>query len=302
MNSFTIKGSAVELEDLIRLRMLALDLHKVKALPTRSKLIGEQRSKFRGQGREFIEMKHYQSGDDVRQIDWRQTAKKQSPFVRVMEEDRHSEHVIWLPLSARMFFGTRQCFKSVMACHWAAFLIWRFIQLKHPVRLVIEVGEDFQETFRITSPKEGAHACQLITRAHEFLTKNFHELKETQATQLPHWSGHPHVWILSDFQGEQFKRFQDAVTLKPASTLTCLQTLDTFDTKIPRAGQLPVKHKDHNGWIRTQDQRFQEHYQEQFEKHQNEIQNLCWQNHGQHHRHLNFEFNWQEVQQWPLHH
>jgi uncharacterized protein (DUF58 family) len=302
MDGFPIAGAAVALDDLLKLQSLALDLKKIKALPTRSKRLGEQRSKYRGQGREFIEMKHYQSGDDVRQIDWRQTAKKQTPFVRVMEEDRHSEHVIWLSLNARSYFGTRTCFKSVMACHWAAFLIWRFIQLKHPIRLIIQVGTDWQEEIRITSTRYGAQACQLICDAHQYLAENFHQLHDVKPEQTPHWNGHPNLWIISDFLGDELQRFQKAVTAKPATALTCLQTLDLFDLKLPDAPALPVKHNQRSGWIRTQDKTTQRKHIRSFTERQSQVNKLCWQFQGQLFDHVNNEFDWREVHSWPLHH
>ena len=302
MQGFDITGTTIDVNDLLKLQSLALDLNKLKARHSRSKRAGEQRSKYRGQGREFIEMKHYQSGDDVRQIDWRLTAKKQSPFVRVMEEDRHSEHVVWLALSARQYFGTKQCFKSVMACHWAAFLVWRFTQLKHPVRLFIQVTPNWQQEIKITHARHAAQACQLITEAHQYLSENFLTEPVQQDNQLPHWSGHPNLWLISDFLDDQLTLFKKAVATKPVTTVTCLQTMDAFDEHLPNVGALPVKNKHQSAWLMTNQAQLQKQYQDAFSAHVEEVKRFCWQYQGQLIQHHNHEFQWQEVQTWPLHH
>ena len=160
MQEFTIQGTEVSTKDLLNLQLLSIDLSQLNRQKTRSRRAGDQRSIFRGQGRKFIEMRQYQPGDDVRQIDWRLTARKQTPYVQVMEEDRHSEHLVWLDLSASSYFGTQRCFKSVLACHWAAFIIWRFVRLKHPIRLVVQVGANYQRQLRIGSQAAAAEACQ----------------------------------------------------------------------------------------------------------------------------------------------
>ncbi len=305
MQGFDITGTTIDVKDLLKLQTLAVDLNKLKAPHSRSKRAGEQRSKYRGQGREFIEMKHYQAGDDVRQIDWRLTAKKQSPYVRVMEEDRHSEHFIWLQLSARQYFGTQQCFKSVLACHWAAFLVWRFTQLKHPVRLFIQVAPGLQKEIRITHARHAAQACQMITDAHLYLSENFlaeTSASEAQATTLPHWNGHPNLWLISDFLDDQLSLFKKAVASKPVATVTCLQTMDAFDQKLPQVGALPVKNRHQSAWLMTHQPQLQKQYQEAFKLHVEEVNRFCWQHQGQLIQHHNHEFQWQEVQTWPLHH
>jgi uncharacterized protein (DUF58 family) len=299
MQDFVIQGTEVRVEDLLKLQTLAVDLKKLNARPSRSRRIGEQRSKYRGQGREFIEMKHYQTGDDVRQIDWRLTAKKQEPFVRVMQEDRHIEHVIWLPLSARQYFGTRVCFKSVLACHWAAFLVWRFHQLKHPVRLLIDVTPGWHREIKITSGRHAAQACKLICESHAYLAQNFNHSAEP-ALEAPHWSGHPNLWIISDFLDDQLPLYQRAIDSKPVATVTCLQTMDSFDERLPDVGSLPVKNQQQTAWLHTSERSLQQQYQHYFKTHIEAIKQFCWQHQGELIQHYNHSFHWKEVQSWPL--
>ncbi|MGA7981403.1 MAG: DUF58 domain-containing protein [Chromatiaceae bacterium] len=92
-----------------------------KVLATRS---GGHLSRFRGRGMEFDESRIYQPGDDVRNMDWRVTARAGKPHVKLFREER--ERPVWLlvDLGVSMRFGTRVAFKSVVAARAAALLAW----------------------------------------------------------------------------------------------------------------------------------------------------------------------------------
>jgi len=117
-------GVSVGLGELIALREEArrLDIaFRGKVLATRS---GGHLSRFRGRGMEFDESRVYQPGDDVRNMDWRVTARAGTPHVKLFREER--ERPVWLlvDLGASMRFGTRVAFKSVIAARAAALLAW----------------------------------------------------------------------------------------------------------------------------------------------------------------------------------
>jgi uncharacterized protein (DUF58 family) len=118
------RGVSVSLAELIALREEArrLDIApRGKVLATRS---GGHLSRFRGRGMEFDESRIYQPGDDVRNMDWRVTARAGKPHVKMFREER--ERPVWLlvDLGASMRFGTRVAFKSVVAARAAALLAW----------------------------------------------------------------------------------------------------------------------------------------------------------------------------------
>ena len=117
-------GIKLSLPNLIALREEARRLDIVprsKVLATRS---GGHLSRFRGRGMEFDESRAYQSGDDVRNMDWRVTARAGAPHVKLFREER--ERPLWLlvDLGPSMRFGTRVAFKSVIAARAAALLAW----------------------------------------------------------------------------------------------------------------------------------------------------------------------------------
>jgi uncharacterized protein (DUF58 family) len=117
-------GVTVGLSELIGLRQEArrLDIApRCKVLATRS---GGHLSRFRGRGMEFDESRVYQAGDDVRNMDWRVTARAGRPHVKLFREER--ERPLWLlvDLGPSMRFGTRVAFKSVVAARAASLLAW----------------------------------------------------------------------------------------------------------------------------------------------------------------------------------
>lgn len=118
--------------------MLYPDFHDLVSLKNRkstltypsSRLIkssnpGNYHSPFRGQGLEFDSVREYVPGDDIRNIDWRVTARMDSPHLKVFKEERERHTLICVDMNTSMRFGTRNTFKSVQAARIAALLGWR---------------------------------------------------------------------------------------------------------------------------------------------------------------------------------
>ena len=78
-------------------------------------------------GMEFAESRPYRSGDDVRSIDWRQTARRGTPYTKLFREEHERPVHLLVDLGASMRFGTRVAFKSVVAARAAALLAWQAV-------------------------------------------------------------------------------------------------------------------------------------------------------------------------------
>ena len=85
---------------------------------------GNYQSPFKGRGMEFDESRLYQPGDDIRNIDWRVTARTGKTHTKLFREERERPVFLWVDLRAPMFFATRGRFKSVMASYIASLLAW----------------------------------------------------------------------------------------------------------------------------------------------------------------------------------
>jgi uncharacterized protein (DUF58 family) len=116
-------GTRAALEDLLALRAAAAALG-LAAPPTAGEAGGAARSRLRGRGIEFEEVRAYAPGDDVRTIDWRVTARTGRPHTRVFRAERERPVYLLLDQRTPMFFGSRGCLKSVQALHALALFAW----------------------------------------------------------------------------------------------------------------------------------------------------------------------------------
>lgn len=133
-------GLFVTLEELVGMRRYAVYLRGLRRRKTFSRQAGEVKSAFKGRGMELEEIRGYTFGDDVRDIDWRVTARKDIPYTKLYAEEKDREIYIWLDLSAQMLFGTRKELKSVTAAKLAALLGWESLENKDRFGCVVFDG------------------------------------------------------------------------------------------------------------------------------------------------------------------
>ncbi len=133
----TSPGVYVSLSELVVLQHKARGFSFLPRQPVHSLLAGRHASRLRGRGLDFEELRHYQFGDDVRQIDWKASNRTRKTQLRVFTEER--ERVVLLVVDQRlsMFFGSQRCMKSVCAAEMAALAAWRVIFLKDRVGAVV---------------------------------------------------------------------------------------------------------------------------------------------------------------------
>ncbi|MDX1654777.1 MAG: DUF58 domain-containing protein, partial [Candidatus Competibacteraceae bacterium] len=85
---------------------------------------GLHASRFRGRGIDFQESRNYQPGDDIRNMDWRVTARTGRPHTKLYREERERPVILLIDTGPTLFFGTRVAFKSVIAARAAALIGW----------------------------------------------------------------------------------------------------------------------------------------------------------------------------------
>lgn len=112
------------LDDLIELRHQAHTLGLASHHLVNSAFHGVYASVFRGQGLNFEEVREYREGDDIRNMDWKVTARTNDPHLKVYREERERSVVLCVDKGPHMHFGTRGTFKSIQAARAAALLGW----------------------------------------------------------------------------------------------------------------------------------------------------------------------------------
>lgn len=136
LNKETVNIDKADIDPRISVSLKSLMLLKQPArrfvLPPHNKagshLAGRHNSKIRGRGLNFEEYRHYQIGDDVRNLDWPVTLRTGEPHVRVYSEEKDLPVVLCIDQRKSMFFASIDTMKSVVAAQIATCYAWRVIQ------------------------------------------------------------------------------------------------------------------------------------------------------------------------------
>jgi uncharacterized protein (DUF58 family) len=121
-------GIHLTAEELIALRPRCHALRLPMRQAAASALAGAYRSRFRGRGVDFLESRNYLPGDDIRNMDWRVTARTGKAHTKVFQEERERPVLVVLDASPSLYFGTRARLKSVAAGQMAAAIAWAAIK------------------------------------------------------------------------------------------------------------------------------------------------------------------------------
>ncbi|PSW23078.1 DUF58 domain-containing protein [Photobacterium swingsii] len=126
--------------DYSRLVRLQAQVDGFSFLPQRkagSALSGRHHSSFRGRGLNFEELRHYQQGDDIRNLDWKVTMRTGKPHVRSYTEEKDRSVILCVDQRSSMFFSSVNMMKSVVAAEIAALTAWRVLKDSDRVGFVI---------------------------------------------------------------------------------------------------------------------------------------------------------------------
>ncbi len=128
---------------------------------------GNYLSRNKGRGMEFDEVRHYQTGDDIRAIDWRVTARTGKTHTKLFREELERPVLIATDLSANMHFGSQLLFKSVQAAHVASLVAWHAKNRGDRLGGIVFNQNDHLE-LKPRSRKEGVlHYLHALTSLHQ---------------------------------------------------------------------------------------------------------------------------------------
>ena len=124
LSSLNTNGISLSMQELLQYQSKSrlIDLAGKKNI--QGKQAGNYIARSKGRGMEFDEVRHYQTGDDVRAIDWRVTARTGKTHTKLFREEIERPVLVATDLSKDMHFGSQLLFKSVQAAHLAALVAW----------------------------------------------------------------------------------------------------------------------------------------------------------------------------------
>ncbi|MGA9573675.1 MAG: DUF58 domain-containing protein [Lysobacterales bacterium] len=152
-----VRGDGIHLDasELIALKprcnALSLPMHR----PAASSLAGAYRSRFRGRGVDFLESRNYLPGDDIRNMDWRVTARTGRAHTKIFQEERERPVLVAVDISQSLYFGTRTRLKSVAAGQLAAAVAWASVRRGDRIGAFLFTSDDHRE-LRPTGGRRGA--------------------------------------------------------------------------------------------------------------------------------------------------
>ncbi|WP_075591342.1 DUF58 domain-containing protein [Labilibacter marinus] len=165
------KEIATTLDELMRLEFLTSNFSLLPNQPVHSVLSGKHASKLRGRGLDFSEVRKYVYGDDIRNIDWKVTARTKQTHTKVFNEEKERPCFVIVDQSSSMFFASEGKVKSVLAAQVAA--ISGFKVLKAGDRLGGLVFDD--DSFKTIQPKRSRnnmmHLLESIVAKNQALVK-----------------------------------------------------------------------------------------------------------------------------------
>jgi uncharacterized protein (DUF58 family) len=251
-------------------------LKKIRRLEIRTKGLtkhifsGEYHSAFKGRGMAFSEVRDYQIGDEVRTIDWNVTARYNSPYVKVFEEERELIVMLVIDISGSAAFGSTEKSKKDLALELAAVLAFSAISNNDKVGAIF-VSDHVE---RYIAPEKGRqHALIILRELIEHETKgkgtNLNEgLKFLRNTQKKRSIS----FVISDFIDDNDFMEGMRVTRKRHDTIA-IRISDRGESELPNVGFIRLFNAEsgETTWVNSSSQQIRDRFEEQFKTKEQKI-------------------------------
>ncbi|HPE40452.1 MAG TPA: DUF58 domain-containing protein [Bacteroidales bacterium] len=241
-------------ELLKRVRKIELRTRKI----TQQIFSGQYHSAFKGRGMTFSEVREYQYGDDIRNIDWNVTARFNHPYIKVFEEERELTVMLLIDVSRSNQFGTRERFKSDLITELSAVLAFSAISNNDKVGVIFFSNK----VEKFIPPKKGrTHILRIIREL-----VNYEPLEtETNISEALRYLTNAikkrcTTFLLSDFIDDQYEQAIRIASNK--HDLVAIQVLDAGDRTLPEVGLILVRDPETGAthYLDTSDKKARESY------------------------------------------
>ena len=241
---------------------------------------GDYQSPFKGRGMEFDESRLYQAGDDIRNIDWRVTARTGKTHTKLFREERERQVFVWVDLRASMFFATRGMYKSVIASRLASLLAWSAIHHGDRIGGVIFSDDSHHEL----KPQRGkAGALRLINQMVRHPTWEDSNARQRDKSAVLRSLvrlrrvARPGslIFMLSDFRNLDEKMESQLILLSRHTDIVMVFIYDHLEQSLPAAGLYRVSNGEQEIILDTYNRERIESYHAHFEQHRQRLQRLA---------------------------
>jgi len=238
-------------------------LKQVKNLEIKTKNLvegmesGAYRSRFRGGGIEFSEVREYSAGDDARRIDWNVSARYNDLFVKEFVEENELNVYVIIDMSASNDFGFIKT-KKELGIEVAASLM--FSAIKNNDRVGMGLFTNSLEKF-VPARKGKKHMMQILQELLDYNPKNTNtDILKSLSELQNNLKRRSVIFIISDFISESF--LKSLKLLKFKHQIVLVNISDVHETEIPNIGHAYLEDAESGEQIlvNTSDKKFQEHY------------------------------------------
>ena len=232
---------------------------------------GEYQSAFKGRGMVFSEVRQYQYGDDIRQIDWNVTARTGEPYIKIFEEEREQTLMLCVDISPSGLFGSHNQRKMDLAIEVCAVLAFSAIKNSDKVGLILFSDQ----VEKVVLPKKGkTHVLRIIREL--FTTRptgRGTDIDEALSYLNKILSRRAIVLLVSDFQDEDYEHTLRITKRK--HDLVSLQTVDPLEIDLPDMGIVPFRDAETGELqlVDTSSRKVREELAERKKKEQQTLQN-----------------------------
>ena len=216
---------------------------------------GEYHSVFKGRGMEFSEVREYNFGDDIRNIDWNVTARFGHPYIKIFEEERELTVILLVDLSGSLAFGTIDKTKQQIAAELSAILSFSALKNNDKVGLILFTDK----IERFIPPRKGRkHVLRIIRELLSFKPEG----KGTNIKAALEYMNHAIkkksiIFLISDFMDEGYEKILRIVGKK--HDLIGIVINDQREKSIPKMGLVKFTDAEtgNERWIDTSSKKVQ---------------------------------------------
>jgi len=275
-------ATQVTAQELIGLQQQARKLDLNRNSYASASTTGSHRSRFRGRGMDYQESRIYQAGDDIRNMDWRVTARSGKPHTKLYQEERERPVVLLVDFNPGMFFGSKQSLKSVVAARTAALLAWSVAARGDRIGALL-----INEAHHELAPKMGKRgALQLIRQ----LVLHSDPVKGLQAKHRPNALNEElkrlrHlakpgsiVFIISDFYEVNEETSQHLRRIAQHNDIQAIQIVDPLEIAPPPPNLYNVTDGKRTGLLNTRSKKVTEQYADTFKQHHQKLKDIMTKN------------------------
>lgn len=261
--------------ELLELRPRCNALRLPMRQPAASALAGTYRSRFRGRGVDFEESRNYQPGDDIRNMDWRVTARTGRPHTKVFQEERERPVLVVMDASPSLYFGTRKRLKSVAAAHLAATVAWAAVRRGDRIGAFFFAPGKHRE-LRPSGGRRGA--MRMIQTLVEWLNPEARTEGSEPLSRVLERVRHTVrpgslVVIISDFFSLDEDCNRHLSRLRQHNDVIGCQVMDASEQHLP-TGRYPITDGSATSVLDTAKQRFRTQYESMSQQHRQDPRRL----------------------------